>query len=284
MQGNFFAAIEDDTGQGQGHPCATRQGQGYRSAARNNDTGQGQDHRSIACDDDKGQGQGHRSAGQVRCRVDAGGGDRGTSNAVAAVGDVASGAGTDAGTGACAGQGVAAVGDAAYGAGYAGQLAGIAGAAQTAAVRYPLQLPPAAHAGPGQPGPGGPTRLSSTLAANLHSAGHRPASGSGRVWGGSARGARLLLRQLHHLHSASSSPACDRVWGGGARGLGSSQPSTTPSSALCGQPSGIRLRPGVGWQRAGSSPASTTPSSALCGQPSGIRLRPGVERRARGAC
>jgi hypothetical protein len=36
----------------------------------------------------------------------------------------------------------------------------------------------------------------------------------------------------------------------------------------------LLLRPGVGRRRAGSSLASTTPSSALCGPPSGIRLRP----------
>ena len=67
--------------------------------------------------------------------------------------------------------------------------------------------------------------------------------------------------------------------GVGRRRAGSSLASTTPSSALCGPPSGIRLRPGVGRRRAGSSLASTTPSSALCGPPSGIRLRPGVGRR-----
>jgi hypothetical protein len=35
--GKLFVAGEDDTGQGQGHHCATRQGKGYRSAARNKD-------------------------------------------------------------------------------------------------------------------------------------------------------------------------------------------------------------------------------------------------------
>ena len=59
---------------------------------------------------------------------------------IAVVGDVANGAGTNAGASACAG--VAAVGDAANGAGGPPALAGIAGAAQTAAVRCPLQLPP----------------------------------------------------------------------------------------------------------------------------------------------
>jgi hypothetical protein len=224
--------------------------------------------------------------------------------------------------------GVTAVGDAANGAGYAGQLAGIACAAQTAAVRCPLQLPPCRPcrfmpAGSGRtylplgqlictllatvrhPAPAGcgvaergelagfdnsinfqtalcwppsgirlrqgvgrrregslpaSTTPSSALCGppsgirpgvgrqragarwlrqlhHLHSAGHRPVSGCGRVWGGSAWGARWL-RQPHHLHSA-----------------------------------GIRLRPGVGRRREGSSPSSTTPSSALCGPPSGIRFQ-----------
>ncbi len=50
MQGNLFVASEDDTLQKQGSYCARRQGQGYRRAARNNDTGQGQNHRRIACE------------------------------------------------------------------------------------------------------------------------------------------------------------------------------------------------------------------------------------------
>ncbi len=84
-------------------------------------------------------GQGRCSAGQGSCRAPAGGGDSVTSNAVAAVGDVANGASTDASTGACAG--FAAVGDAANGASVPPALACIAGAAQAAAVR-PLQPPP----------------------------------------------------------------------------------------------------------------------------------------------
>jgi hypothetical protein len=45
MQGNFFVASEDDTSgwQEEGRHCDTRQGQGFRSAARNNEAGQGQD-------------------------------------------------------------------------------------------------------------------------------------------------------------------------------------------------------------------------------------------------
>ncbi len=142
MQGNFFVASEDETSgwQEEGRHCDTRQGQGRRSAARNNEAGQGQKHHRIASDDDTGQGQGRRRAGQGRFRAPACGGDGVTSNAVAAVGDVANGAGTNAGASACAG--VAAVGDAANGAGGPPALAGIAGAAQTAAVRCPLQLPP----------------------------------------------------------------------------------------------------------------------------------------------
>ncbi len=54
---------------------------------------------------------------------------------------------------------------------------------------------------------------------HLHSAGRRPASGPGLVWGGGARGA-LWPQQLHHLHSAGHCPTSGsgRVWGGGARG------------------------------------------------------------------
>ncbi len=92
-------ASEDDTwkGQGpQGRHYATRQGQGHRRSARNNDTGQGQDHRCNARDDDTGQGQGRRRAGQGSCRIAACGCEGVTSNAVAAGGDVTKGAGTDA--------------------------------------------------------------------------------------------------------------------------------------------------------------------------------------------
>ena len=139
---------EFKTGQGpQGRHYATRQEQGYRRAARNNDTGQGQDHRCNARDDDTGQGQGSRRAGQGRRRAGQGrrrvaacGCEGVTSNAVAAGGDVANGAGTDAGTGACAG--VAAVGDTANSASVPPALAGIlASAAQAASVRCPLQNP-----------------------------------------------------------------------------------------------------------------------------------------------
>ncbi len=70
--------------------------------------------------------------------------------------------------------------------------------------------------------------------------------------------------------------------GVGRRRAGSSLASTTPSSALCGPPSGIRLRPGVGRRRAGSSLASTTPSSALCGPPSGIRSPGGIGHNDKG--
>ncbi len=72
------------------------------------------------------------------------------------------GAGTDAGTGACAG--VAAVGDAANGASVPPALAGIAGAAQAAAVRCPLQLPPCR---PFRSRPAGSGRADLPHAANL---------------------------------------------------------------------------------------------------------------------
>jgi hypothetical protein len=47
-------------------------------------------------------------------------------------------------------------------------------------------------------------------------------------------------------------------------------------------PAPAGCEPTVGRRRAGSSPASTTPSSALCGPPSGIRLRLGAGRRRAG--
>jgi hypothetical protein len=137
----------------------------------------------------------------------------------------------------------------------------------------------------------------------LHSAGRRPAAGSGPLLGCCARRARRP--QLHHLlHSAGrrSAAGSGRLLGCCTR-EGSSAP-TTPSFAICGPPSGSRLRPVAGlrtwglagfyytvcctlraavrqpistgcWAAArGGSPASTTPSSALCWPPSGSRLRP----------
>ncbi len=73
-----------------------------------------------------------------------GGGDGdGTSDAIAAVGDIANGSGTGAGGGA--------------GAGVPPALAGIAGtAAIPRASTTPSNFPPATHAGPGRPGPGRP--------------------------------------------------------------------------------------------------------------------------------
>ena len=49
MQGNLFVAREDDTSgwQEQGRHCDTRQGQGFRSAARNNEAGQAPRRREL---------------------------------------------------------------------------------------------------------------------------------------------------------------------------------------------------------------------------------------------
>jgi hypothetical protein len=64
--------------------------------------------------------------------------------------------------------------------------------------------------------------------------------------------------------------------GGGLRRAGSSAAPTPPSSALCGPPSGSRLRPVAGAQQgcgAREAPAPTTPCSVICEQLSGNRLR-----------
>jgi hypothetical protein len=65
------------------------------------------------------------------------------------------------------------------------------------------------------------------------------------------RGEARWLRRQHPLHSTGRSPAIGscRLQGCGARG-GSLAP-TTPSSALCGPPSGSRPRPGAGLRRVG---------------------------------
>jgi hypothetical protein len=59
--------------------------------------------------------------------------------------------------------------------------------------------------------------------------------------------------------------------------------STTSSSALCGPPSGIQLRPGVERWRVGSSPASTTPFAALV-RPHGQACATNVRADSRGCC
>jgi len=73
-----------------------------------------------------------------------------------------------------------------------------------------------------------------------------------------ARGEARWLRLHHLLHSAGRHPAAGpgRVQGCGAWG-GSLAP-TTPSSALCGPPSGSRLRPVAKLQRAGGSCSDDT--------------------------
>ena len=73
-----------------------------------------------------------------------------------------------------------------------------------------------------------------------------------------ARGEARWLRLHHPLHSAGRHPAAGpgRVQGCGAWG-GSLAP-TTPSSALCGPPSGSRLRPVAKLQRAGGSCSDDT--------------------------
>jgi hypothetical protein len=110
----------------------------------------------------------------------------------------------------------------------------------------------------------------------LHSAGSSPASGSGRVWGGSAR----------ELAGFDNSIICTlraAVWHPAPAGRG---------AAACGELAGFdsfticTLRAAVrhpGRRHAGSSPASTTPSYALCTQLSGIRFRPGHRHGLRGA-
>ena len=72
------------------------------------------------------------------------------------------------------------------------------------------------------------------------------------------RGEARWLRRQHPLHSAGRHPAAGpgRVQGCGAWG-GSLAP-TTPSSALCGPPSGSRLRPVAKLQRAGGSCSDDT--------------------------
>ncbi len=79
---------------------------------------------------------------------------------------------------------------------------------------------------PGVPGTTG-RLLGRVLSEIPRSASRRPAPGSGRVWGGGARGARRL-RQPHHLHSAGRRPApgSSRVWGGGR---GAQAPAVAPA-------------------------------------------------------
>jgi hypothetical protein len=94
-----------------------------------------------------------------------------------------------------------------------------------------------------------------TIFCTLRAAIRQPAPAGCRA---AARGEARWLRRQHPLHSAGRHPAAGpgRVQGCGAWG-GSLAP-TTPSSALCGPPSGSRLRPVAKLQRAGGSCSDDT--------------------------